>query len=54
LSMDTLLEVKALKKYFRVRGSLTKKVRAVDGVDFSVRGVKHLELLERVVVGKQL
>lgn len=36
IMVDVLLKVENLKKYFRVRGSLTKKVRAVDGVSFEV------------------
>jgi len=52
LSMDILLEVKALKKYFRVRGSLTKKVRAVDGVDFSVKRGETLGVVGESGCGK--
>jgi len=52
LSMDTLLEVKALKKYFRVRGSLTKKVRAVDGVDFSIKRGETLGVVGESGCGK--
>ncbi len=33
---NSILDVVNLKKYFRVRGSLFKKVKAVDGVTFSV------------------
>jgi peptide/nickel transport system ATP-binding protein len=33
---ETLLKVENLKKYFRVRGSFTKKVRAVDDVSFEI------------------
>ncbi len=33
---NRILDVANLKKYFRVRGSLFKKVKAVDGVTFSV------------------
>ncbi|MCC6016591.1 MAG: ABC transporter ATP-binding protein [Desulfurococcaceae archaeon] len=33
---ETLLRVENLKKYFRVRGSFTKKVRAVDDVSFEI------------------
>lgn len=36
MSEKVLLETVNLKKYFRVRGSLTKKVRAVDGVSIRV------------------
>ncbi len=52
MSMDILLEVKALKKYFRVRGSLTKKVRAVDGVDFSVKRGETLGVVGESGCGK--
>jgi len=33
---EVLLKVEDLKTYFRVRGSFTKKVRAVDGVSFEI------------------
>jgi len=36
MSADALLRVVDLKKYFPVRGSFLKKVRAVDGVSFEV------------------
>jgi peptide/nickel transport system ATP-binding protein len=52
LSSDVLLEVKGLKKYFRVRGSLFKKVRAVDGVDLYIRRGETLGVVGESGCGK--
>jgi len=52
LSENILLEVKDLKKHFRVRGSLTKKVRAVDGVNFYIKRGETLGFVGESGCGK--
>ncbi len=52
MSENILLEVKDLKKHFRVRGSLTKKVRAVDGVNFYIKRGETLGFVGESGCGK--
>jgi peptide/nickel transport system ATP-binding protein len=52
MSSNELLKVIDLKKYFRVRGSLTKKVKAVDGVTFGIREGETLGVVGETGCGK--
>jgi len=52
VSEGVLLEVSNLKKYFSVRGSFTKKVRAVDGVTFCIRRGETLGVVGESGCGK--
>lgn len=52
MSTDTLMEVINLKKYFRVRGSLTKKVKAIDGVTIQVKKGETLGIVGESGCGK--
>jgi peptide/nickel transport system ATP-binding protein len=52
VSEGALLEVSNLKKYFSVRGSFTKKVRAVDGVAFCIRRGETLGVVGESGCGK--
>ncbi|MEM4672308.1 MAG: ABC transporter ATP-binding protein, partial [Sulfolobales archaeon] len=47
-----ILETQNLKIYFRVRGSFTKKVRAVDGVDLYVEEGETLGIVGESGSGK--
>ncbi|MCS7100033.1 MAG: ABC transporter ATP-binding protein, partial [Sulfolobales archaeon] len=50
--MSALITVEDLKKYFGVRGSFTKKVRAVDGVSFSIARGETLGVVGESGCGK--
>lgn len=52
VSSDTLLETINLKKHFRVRGSLTKKVKAVDGVSLKIKRGETLGVVGESGCGK--
>ncbi|MEM3992609.1 MAG: ABC transporter ATP-binding protein [Desulfurococcaceae archaeon] len=52
MSSNEILKVLDLKKHFRVRGSLTKKVKAVDGVTFSIEVGETLGVVGESGCGK--
>lgn len=52
MNTNTILEVFNLKKYFRVRGSLTKKVKAVDGVTLEINRGETLGVVGESGCGK--
>ncbi|MEM4717203.1 MAG: ABC transporter ATP-binding protein [Desulfurococcaceae archaeon] len=52
MSSDTLLETINIRKYFRVRGSLTKKVKAVDGVSLKIKRGETLGVVGESGCGK--
>ncbi|MEM4062279.1 MAG: ABC transporter ATP-binding protein [Desulfurococcaceae archaeon] len=52
MSKEVILEVIDLKKYFRVRGSLTKKVKAVDGVTLNIKRGETLGVVGESGCGK--
>jgi len=52
MDLEPLLRVENLRKYFSVRGSFTKKVRAVDGVDLEIYPGETLGIVGESGCGK--
>lgn len=52
MSREVLVEARGVKKYFRVRGSLRRKIRAIDGVDLSIRRGETLGVVGESGCGK--
>jgi len=52
VSREVLVEARGVKKYFRVRGSLRRKIRAIDGVDLSIRRGETLGVVGESGCGK--